>query len=138
MRVFTPAVFKADFASPTAMAEFVQRFKDWKTFSDSCGFLLFGKDVSTKISQGHDFDKLMHVHLLPDKEPGTSQWVSAMRSKTANQRCNRQSDNLLFYAVYKGNFLLLRRSDHALMGGSSKLEPLCDIADRRVASLNSK
>lgn len=138
MRVFISKALHADFPTQALEDKFVRYFKAWKNSDDPCSRPMFGKNVTTSVPAGHDFDHLWHVHLLPEDEDSRVLWWDRFMSKTSNVRCNRQSDSLLYYAEYRGNFLLLRRTSHDLMRPpKEKLEAVCRVADRWVAQLKS-
>lgn len=127
--------FAADFASDAQKDKFVESFKAWKKAADPCSTHRFGKNVTTAVPIGHDFDHLWHVHLVPEDEDARERWWFKYTSKTTHVRCNRESDSLLFYVEYKGDFLLIRKTDHGLMRPpKEKLDAVCAIADRWVSS----
>jgi hypothetical protein len=136
VRVFLSKAIASDFASQAMQDKFVAAFKAWKNADDPCSKQTFGKNVTTKVPIGHDFDHLWHVHLLPEDEEARERWWVKFMSKTDNLRCNRESDTLLYYAQYKDAFLLLRRTSHDLMRAHN-LEAVCTIADKWVSHLKN-
>lgn len=139
MRVFLAKRLSQDFASTILQQKFVDDFKSWQSKGRPCNFRRFGKCVTTTVPIGHDFDHLWHCHLIPEDEASLERWELSLMSKTEHRRCNRQSDSLLFFAEYKGNFLLIRRTSHDLMRPPrDKLDAVCVLADAWVKSLRAK
>ena len=142
MKIAISKKLQRTFISDKQEQKFIADFRAWKSSADPCSFKRFGKDVATAIPVGHDFDKLMHVHLAPlnqlgqaDDEESYQRWCDAFASKTQNIRCNRQSDLLLYYATYQGDYYLIMVDNHGVMKPPlDRLNDICALADRWVAS----
>lgn len=142
MKVATSKKVIGTFPKEAAANAFIQEFKEWKLGGEAvaCSYLLFGKDVATKVPVGHDFDFLNHTHLIPpdnNKVPEDvlrlNRWLSGFYSRTHNQRCSRSSDRILYYAGYKGDVILLAIDTHAAMSASG-VAAMCALADKWVAA----
>jgi hypothetical protein len=122
-----------------------EEFKAWKKLFDPCSSKVFGRDVATKVPVGQDFNKLMHVHLIPLSLNGIpedafdyNKWMRNFESKTEKARCrDRVSNIILYYATYGADYLLITKSNHGELT-PDKINAMCEIANKWVAKLNEK
>lgn len=135
MKVFLTKSFSQDFTSPVHQSTFVGDFKDWLQEDRPCSYARFGRCWQTKVPTGHDFDTLWHLHLAPEDD--FARWKLKLNSRTENVRCDRKSDNLLFFTEYNNEFLLIKMSNHAIMQPPmDQLNALCALSDAWVKMRN--
>lgn len=142
MRVYATKSYEGSFPTISTFERSKKLFLDWITASDPCSFMHFGRDVPSSIPVGHDFNELRHVHLAPVNRYGIPEdrksfaiWESRFYNSSEQLRCRgRVSDYILYYAVFKDNFLLIAQDSHAAFRPSS-INIMCQTADRWVSWL---